>query len=60
MKQKGRRFFEVDKKSMMKVLIALERQGLIRVYNKEVGEEKVTGREIFFKNNIVIRKVPKW
>uniref|UniRef100_A0A8R1U8L7 GTF3C1 extended winged-helix domain-containing protein n=1 Tax=Pristionchus pacificus TaxID=54126 RepID=A0A8R1U8L7_PRIPA len=34
--------YQVDKKSMMKVLIALERQGLIRVYNKEVGEEKIT------------------
>lgn len=38
----------MDKKSMMKVLIALERQGLIRVYNKEVGEEKVRGRGSFF------------
>ncbi|GMS95753.1 hypothetical protein PENTCL1PPCAC_17928, partial [Pristionchus entomophagus] len=34
--------YQVDKKSMMKVLIALEREGLIRVYNKELGEEKIT------------------
>ncbi|GMR48058.1 hypothetical protein PMAYCL1PPCAC_18253, partial [Pristionchus mayeri] len=34
--------YQVDKKSMMKVLIALEREGLVRVYNKEVGEEKIT------------------
>ncbi|GMT24165.1 hypothetical protein PFISCL1PPCAC_15462, partial [Pristionchus fissidentatus] len=34
--------YQVDKKSMLKILLALEKEGLVRVYNKEVGDEKIT------------------